>query len=123
MPSEDIQLCSASRARPDIARKVLRAFPAPRRQLRRRCPCSVRPRMEAFATVKSNQHSVKNFACAVQPGVQRLWCGRTALEGASALQSLSRNGRLFTLTAKPRTAYTAVTSVPQTALSLRCSDL
>ena len=46
MPSEDIQLCSASRARPDIARKVLRAFPAPRRQLRRRCPCSVRPRME-----------------------------------------------------------------------------
>ena len=101
MPSEDIQLCSASRARPDIARKVLRAFPAPRRQLRRRCPCSVRPRMEAFATVKSNQHSVKNFACAVQPGVQRLWCGRTALEGASALQSfVESRGRLFTLKAE-----------------------
>ena len=28
MPSDDIQLCRASRARPDIARKVLRAFPA-----------------------------------------------------------------------------------------------
>ena len=92
MPSDHVQLCSTSGAHPGMARKVLRAFPAPRRQLRRRCPCSVRPRMEAFATVKSNQHSVKNFACAVQPGVQRLWCGRTALEGASALQSFSRVG-------------------------------
>ena len=86
MPSGGIQLCRASRARPDIARKVLGAFPAARRRLRRRCPCSVRPRMEAFTTEKSNWHGIKNSTRSVQPRVLRLWCGRTALEGASALQ-------------------------------------
>ena len=45
--------------------------------------------MEPFATGKSNQHSVKNFACAVQPRVQRLWCGRAAMDGASVLHSFS----------------------------------
>ena len=59
--------------------------------------------MEPFATGKSNQHSVKNSACAVQPGVPRLWCGRAAMDGASVLHSFisSPIGRLFTLTLKP----------------------
>ena len=35
MPSGHVQLCSTSGAHPDIACKVLRAFPAARRQLRR----------------------------------------------------------------------------------------
>ena len=34
MPSDHVQLCSTSGAHPGMARKVLRAFPAPRRQLR-----------------------------------------------------------------------------------------
>ena len=92
MPSDHVQLCSTSGAHPGMARKVLRAFPAPRRQLRRRCPCSVRPRMEAFATEKSNWHGIKNSTRSVQPRVLRLWCGRTALEGASALHSFIESG-------------------------------
>ena len=36
MPSDDSLLCRMSGARPGIAPKVIRAFPAARRQLRRR---------------------------------------------------------------------------------------
>ena len=39
MPSDDSLLCRMSGARPGIAPKVIRAFLAARRQLRRRCPC------------------------------------------------------------------------------------
>ena len=69
MPSGHVQLCSTSGAHPGIARKVLRAFPAPRRQLHRRGPCSVTPIMEPFSTEKSNRYGNKNFTRAVQPRV------------------------------------------------------
>ena len=39
MPSDDSLFSRLSGARPGIAPKVIRAFPAARRQLRRRCPC------------------------------------------------------------------------------------
>ena len=92
MPSYHVQLCSTSGAHPGMARKVLRAFPAPRRQLRRRCPCLSGRRMEPFVIEKSNLHGIKNWTHAVQRRVSSLMCEGTAKDGASALQSLSRVG-------------------------------
>ena len=92
MPSDDIQLCSASGTRPGIARKVCRAFPAARRQPRRQASALRGQRNIDILTEKSFWHAVFKWAQTSVMAVPISRSGRATMDGARYLCSFSRVG-------------------------------
>ena len=86
MPSDDIQLCSASGARPGIARKVCRAFPAARRQPCRGASALRGRRNIDILTEKSFWHAVFKWAqtSVMAVPISRSGPGRATMDGAAA---------------------------------------
>ena len=105
IPSDDIQLCSASGARSGIARKVCRAFPAACRQPRRRASALRRQRNIDILTEKSFWHAVFKWAQTSVMAVPISRSGRATMDGARYLCSFSRVGARRLLRSDPVKLY------------------